>query len=1106
MTTPSYRTQSAGRSTRSSPRQQDRGPVGQTSDSETITIDDIPDADYFNDAYFHNSINAQNDLQMPEVSIAGNSYVQSFFNGVDGNSRLPEREEGNADEYEHEEGNADPFKDVFATMELIRVEDLDNGDNMVNRNFDDSMTSSLAPAIRSTPGLSAFPGNNLPPQLSNVYTGTVDYPDPTSAYLTAPYYTQSNHNQDFNTSAHIDPRLFEPPAIGLQQNTDHHNIDLSIYPQQTIPMGNVNSIFYPQHTMPMGNQQMQDLGMALPLANNVQPGFGSNRKHITPDSDIDDSPRPRKRRNSSVSEGSSLGRPVRNTIIRAGEKPQKCEEKSWVRINNSTKGQTTRTARINHFAAEGTGYRVKPLPHGNWETKKFKFEYSHHNDMDEFRLHTMSAHQIYEYITKFPGPELRLWIQVTPGDSARRYASQSHSECIFKNCPNRTYASKGTIEVGNYRVAFDEKHKTYGKGKVDPFDCVSFAHLYCMERFLDFAEICRIADVKVDARGEMSKEPKGEPRFIFSAKHSADRELAEKFLKVARRDQLHQTPEFWAYPDHADYKDTKEKIHENTLNYAMHQAYWKSRTPSQIKQFLARVLKPGFAAIHRGNLEIINVHKRIEQHQDFKRARKQDKHKSFDYAKYYHLYNPEINDRIEECEALRAKFAAEGQSSKRSYTRKRKAATYDDEDDEDDVPYRRHGRNTYIASASSDGKGYAAYKKRKAQYGERSVTPPGSTRWSRGSRSRVVEPEDSSDEEVRAPRQASSKKRRVVEDSDDEDVAPPRQTSSKKRGITEVDEYETQHHQTTSRSSPRKKARVNYAEEAQETQRAESLESFSELTHALPQSRNAPQQAQQVFQAPSHSQPVSSQTSYFPGHDIDNNWAAHNYRVREPDSPDVSPRTRRAYQTRNALAAHPSSAPGPQKSHWPSPKAVTVKPEPASPGATTAIPALADSPTQAAALAQDAVDLGFDPSAFYNMQHYTYSSSELDREFNALDQLERRRSSVLSAADMADLLQSPQMVTRSQMAMGLKGRPGAASAITAGTGVSEPRSATFMAQPVSEKREFRAEDPPSEVGVAVLEAISPSVEKARRSRRLALRKAAGVLKTEKKRRRKGKAV
>ncbi|KAH7389801.1 hypothetical protein BKA66DRAFT_548189 [Pyrenochaeta sp. MPI-SDFR-AT-0127] len=525
--------------------------------------------------------------------------------------------------------------------------------------------------LDTTPGLSAIPGGNLfVPPLPAV---DQQYPDSfNSLYPTGPYF---NHPiQEYNNFVTIEPLHRDH----VEKDVPQHNID-GIRPK-SLQSSHKDDYFTPkpkpERNLALSDSESDEDLYAIKRRRQVKPvkHKRGGRSYFS-------------RRDSAVSDNSSLGKPVKISVVRAGEKPKKCEDKSWVRINNSTKGETTRTARINQFTEDGSKYKIKPLSVGDWATDKFKFEYNHNNGMDEFKKHTMSSRQIHEYITEYPGEHLRIWIQVTPGDAARRYASKSHSHCLFEQCPNRVWANKGTIEVGSYRVAFDEKHKKYGKGVVDPFDCVGYAHLYCMERFLDFAGICEIVDVKVDTRGDMKNEPKGEASFIFSKKHVAERMLAEKFIKAAQLGQLGRTPEFCNYPIHTDYKKGEPKPHEHTLVSAMFNINWEHRPRSQLKQFVNRKILPTSGGVHRGDQEIIVVDKKVEALKGFQKAKEANRHAKFDHSAYYHRFHPEIDVRVAECLALRAKLQSEdaaGITLSRG-SKKRKIVTIDDSDDEQPV-------------------------------------------------------------------------------------------------------------------------------------------------------------------------------------------------------------------------------------------------------------------------------------------------------------------------------------------------------------------------------------------------------------------------------------
>lgn len=564
-------------------------------------------------------------------------------------------------------------------LDLAPINDVEH--NQVTQNLLDSMPPAfeLDPNVDyldiwNNTGLSAIPGGNSSfSDMSQVFQQP-KYPDPLdSLYSTGPYYNPLPQQYTGYVPIPADPLLSQVRVLEPDYTSDRNTSRRFSNKEGNAP------------TVPKRKRAQQpdtDSEDDTPLVKR-------RRQTQTEVTQRKPAQSASSRNDSVVSESSSLGRPVQIGIVRAGQKPKKHEEKSWVRINNSTKGQTTRTARINQFAEKGPWYTCKPLPIGDWETTKFKFEYAHHFGMDQFKRHTMSARQIHEYVTEYPGNNLRIWIQVTPGDSARRYASASHSHCLFEQCPNRRWANKGTIEVGTYRVAFDEKYKAYGKGVSDPFDCAGYAHLYCVERFLDFAGICEIADVKVDDRSGLKKEPNASAAaFTFlNPKHHYEKLVAEKFVRAAQAGALHRTPEFFNYPIHAEYSKGAAKPHEHTLVFALYRTNLDHRTRSQLKQFVFRNIMPGAFQIHQGDQEVVNIDKMVMILPAYKKAVEYRKKKSFNFSDYYDQFFPEVNIRIAKCRALKAQLQAEdaaGSAPKRGGSKKR--AIIEVEDDDDDEP------------------------------------------------------------------------------------------------------------------------------------------------------------------------------------------------------------------------------------------------------------------------------------------------------------------------------------------------------------------------------------------------------------------------------------
>ncbi|KAG9187208.1 hypothetical protein G6011_05079 [Alternaria panax] len=598
--------------------------------------------------------------------------------------------------------------------------------------------------LDTTPGFSALPGGNVfMPEMSRypaINQHTQIYPDPYySMYPAQPYFQSMQHPYPQQYTGYV--------AMPIEYRTGTQQFD-DIQPSSSRRSSRTSqTIATRQPSYRKRDRSDSGSDNDLPI---VKRPCGQPTKRTLSSQDS--------RNHSEVSNTSSVSKPVKVAVVKAGEKPKKCDDKPWVRVNNTTRGETTRTARINQHAEEGRKYKFKDLPHGDWETSKYKFEYSQNNGMHEFKKRTMSARQIHEYTTQYPFDNLRIWIQPVASDVARRYASASHSHCRFEKCPMRVYTGKGTAEVGNYRVAFDEKHRTYGTGVADPYDCVGYAHLYCMERFLDFAYICQVADVKVDQRVAMEKEPSGRFGAAFGPKHHYEAALTSKFIEAASKGRLADTHEFSDYPVHEDYERGEPKPHERTLIYKLYGMNMKHRAKSQMKQFiLQRKIRPGSFPVHRGDMEVKLVDKKIEKTDAFADFKRSGSKKEFDYAAYYDFFHPEIKQRIKECEELRDRFIAEdaaGTATK--LTKARRTVAFADSGDEILAPRRKRSKKRHPSDSGS------------------------------------------SSDERRASKSSSTKHTAAADESEDSDVFEEIGTG-------------TEHHQPR-RSSLRKKQRIDYSE------------------------------------------------------------------------------------------------------------------------------------------------------------------------------------------------------------------------------------------------------------------------------------------------------
>ncbi|KAF2423760.1 hypothetical protein EJ08DRAFT_682030 [Tothia fuscella] len=245
---------------------------------------------------------------------------------------------------------------------------------------------------------------------------------------------------------------------------------------------------------------------------------------------------------------------------RSGEKPKTDCGRREARINRGTKGGSRRTTKVNDFDPRAV-YEDVPHPMaGSWSTRGNKtFTYNQANELSE---PTFSWYRLNEFIRQHPTQhedqkhwKLSLFIQKGPADSTRRYHARHADKCRFKECPSYKYGFNGTIMHGHMRVALDELSFTHGDDETnDPFLCAGFVHLYCLERFLNLPEICRLPHIRVIADTRtLIKEPEQVNHARLQDKAAA---VAMRFIRACKNQT---TGERWV----------QEKDHTKTLNWAM---------------------------------------------------------------------------------------------------------------------------------------------------------------------------------------------------------------------------------------------------------------------------------------------------------------------------------------------------------------------------------------------------------------------------------------------------------------------------------------------------------------------------------------------------------
>lgn len=566
----------------------------------------------------------------------------------------------------------------------------------------------------------SIPDGNL--QAFNVYQGTYYNPGPAPAHptsLNSPYYVKPPRP--------VDPRLIDPRLFG---EADADSIPCPPSPR-TLPSG--RSPQYNPHKRNRSLVDNLDDDSYLPrkkLQTEAVPHSVNPRKRSNEFDDFDQSRRKKPRADAphspySLSLHSRAGRsvvssdpsadlsPGERAMLRdsrrirkkhsgvvnyALEKPKTDNKRHWIRKNAQTQGLTTRTGKINQYKDD---YENLPHPIGEWASSHYKFKYT---DDGEFEQKTMSARQIEQFILQYPKDNkyarLKLWIQVSPTDSARRYNSQSWSKCRFRDCPVQR-EQVGTILHGHFRVSFDEKWHRH-RENANPFLTAGYVHLYCMERFLDFPKICKEADVEVDTR-QLTSEPK--QKFAATLYGHGACGIAQDFVRYASKGQLHRLTEFAQYPKHENHPKGAPKYYYDTLNYHMTVATTECRATAQIKQFTGKKLQWSHMIVHAGDLEVMlknaarDKARKKAKKQGKKSGKRQDESSDSEEGDILTLMSPRMKARVEGIlqrvaapggsvepakKRPEKKYAEKKHPSKKQSTKKHAKLNSDGDSDEDD--------------------------------------------------------------------------------------------------------------------------------------------------------------------------------------------------------------------------------------------------------------------------------------------------------------------------------------------------------------------------------------------------------------------------------------
>lgn len=148
------------------------------------------------------------------------------------------------------------------------------------------------------------------------------------------------------------------------------------------------------------------------------------------------------------------------------------------------------------------GYMVyRPLD--SWGTRK-KFKYNMYGELlEEIKFDRASLH---EYIYSHPlGKKLIIWIQTMPHNSQSLY-SERNGSCRAADCDSICNGVNGHIDIGHYRIAFDELYGRDRNHVANPWSYAALLHVHCFERLINSADIVRNCNFQPDFRTEVNKE------------------------------------------------------------------------------------------------------------------------------------------------------------------------------------------------------------------------------------------------------------------------------------------------------------------------------------------------------------------------------------------------------------------------------------------------------------------------------------------------------------------------------------------------------------------------------------------------------------------------
>lgn len=202
---------------------------------------------------------------------------------------------------------------------------------------------------------------------------------------------------------------------------------------------------------------------------------------------------------------------LRENVLIQNNKENKVKQNSKSITKTAKIPKNKRTENIARFDSDRYYLKIPMTPAAwgpiNKQTGEYLFQYSDYGELTPGK--TYSRQEIRYYLANHPlhnslsngrvdtkKSKLTLWIQHAPADRGGVYPNKElSSKCRFKECP----VKNRTISKGWLRVCFDEQRNPSVVSS-NPYHNAGYVHLYCLEEWLDFPQICKDFRVLPDTR------------------------------------------------------------------------------------------------------------------------------------------------------------------------------------------------------------------------------------------------------------------------------------------------------------------------------------------------------------------------------------------------------------------------------------------------------------------------------------------------------------------------------------------------------------------------------------------------------------------------------